>query len=118
MVVTADEHPDLYALLISKPPKTRASILRSHAEFGIWIKRQGAAIPSVAVPAPGIPSEATPAAPMQAANLPTSAKSSTAAIKTVSMANSPDAEPLTGSPEGSMVLDPSMLAGVNFGDLD
>lgn len=108
MVVSADEHPDLYALLISKPPKTRASILRTNAEFGIWVKRQGSGVP-LTLPAGGMPSEAIPSAPSPAPQ-PTATKPAVAVVHSPAPTSSPS--------EGGMVLDSSMLAGVNFGDLD
>lgn len=117
MVVSADEHPDLYALLISKPPKTRASILRTNAEFGIWVKRQGSGAP-FALTAVGMPGEATPPAPSQAAHPSSPALQPTTARPAAAVVHTPPAAPLANSSEGGMVLDPSMLAGVNFGDLD
>jgi hypothetical protein len=40
MVVTQEEHPVLYSSLAKLAPKARASVLRQHAEFGMWIKKQ------------------------------------------------------------------------------
>lgn len=38
MVINKDEHPELYDLLVKKPAKVRASIIRNYVEFALWKK--------------------------------------------------------------------------------
>lgn len=130
MVVTPDEHPELHALLESRAPKARASVLRQHAEFGLWVKQQKAgftvAREAAAQPAPASPkTETFRPAPVAAATAPAvrSAAPSPAPIATPAPASVVAEQlPPTGSAEhqGNTgdVLDTTVLVGVDLGDLD
>jgi hypothetical protein len=91
MVVSWDRDPDLHALLSERAPKARADVLRSHASFGLWVRRAGMAIKST----PGLHEATVDAHPPQ--------------------------YPATERPlitAGEAVLDTSVLHGIDLDGLD
>lgn len=130
MVVTPDEHPELHALLESRAPKARASVLRQHAEFGLWVKQQKAGF-AVAPEATAQPAQASPKTeiirPAPVATEPAPAVQSVAPAPAAASTPAPApvvAEQLppvgTAEHQGNTgdVLDTTVLAGVDLGDLD
>ena len=120
MVVNRYEHPDLHALLCAAPPKVRASLLRQHADFGLWAKANGGKFGAVATVqtsqisndvrqtlAPVVPTIAVPV-PVPAP-APTSTSTST---------STPYPAPAVTVSAASDVLDTSVLKGFDLGDLD
>lgn len=130
MVVTPDEHPELHALLESRAPKARASVLRQHAEFGLWVKQQKAgfavAPEAAAQPAPATPKTeisrpapvATATAPAVQPVAPAPAPIATPAPAPVAAEQLPPARSTEHQGNTGDVLDTTVLVGVDLGDLD
>ena len=108
MVISIDEHPELHALLAERAPKARASVLRQHAEFGLWAKSRGGVIPAT-ISDPAVTEKPKPAAANQTPPQLTNHANPPAPIA--------HATPPANKGEQS-VLDTSVLAGVDLGGLD
>lgn len=132
MVIAAEEYPGLHSILKERNPKSRATVLRYFAEFGIWAQQQtGGALSKIetglnqsplvspvvvnkiAVPQRVHVSHSEPVEVMKEVTTPSLAVSNKAAPVPAQRIEITQEQNTT-----EQILDTSVLSGIDFGGLE